>query len=63
MAYFLFIDESGHDRNEAPYEVLAGLIVEDRNLWNLIQAVQDAEIKYFGMRYSLNTRNKRQESS
>lgn len=56
MAYFLFIDESGHDRNEAPYEVLAGLIIEDRNLWNLIQAAQDAEIKYFGMRYSLNTR-------
>lgn len=56
MAYFLFIDESGHDRQEAPYEVLAGVAVEDRNLWNLIQAVRDAEFKFFGMRYSEGSR-------
>ncbi len=52
MAYFLFIDESGQDRRNSPYEVLAGVAVEDLDLWNLIKAVQEAEIKHFGMRYS-----------
>lgn len=52
MAYFLFIDESGQDHRDSPYEVLAGLSVEDRDLWNLIQAVQDAEVRNFGTRYS-----------
>ena len=52
MAYFLFIDESGQDRTDSPYEVLAGIAVEDRNLWNFIQAVQQAEIRQFGTRYS-----------
>jgi len=43
MAYFLSVDESGHDRRESPYEVLAGVAVEDRDLWNLIQALRAAE--------------------
>jgi hypothetical protein len=53
MAHFLFIDESGHDRRESPYEVLAGVAVEDRDLWNLIQALRLAEIEHFGMRYTV----------
>ncbi len=53
MAYFLFIDESGHDRRDSPHEVLAGIAVEDRDLWNLIYAVQQAEIQHFGRRYSM----------
>lgn len=52
MAYFLFVDESGHDRRESPYEVLAGMAVEDRDLWNLIQALRAAEIEHFGIRYT-----------
>lgn len=52
MAYFLFIDESGQDRRDSPYEVLAGVAVEDLDLWNLIKAVQETEIKHFGTRYS-----------
>jgi len=32
MAYFLFVDESGHDQGESPYEVLGGIAVEDRDL-------------------------------
>jgi len=27
--------------------------VEDRDLWNLVQAIQDSEVKHFGCRYSL----------
>jgi len=52
MAYFLFIDESGQDRRASPYEVLAGVAIEDRDLWNLIQAIQEAELRIFGVRYS-----------
>jgi hypothetical protein len=35
MSYFLFVDESGCD-GSPPYETLAGVAVEDRDLWNVI---------------------------
>lgn len=56
MAYFLFIDESGQDHRESPYEVLAGIVVEDRDLWNMVTALQDAEVRIFGRRYSAHER-------
>ena len=56
MAYFLFVDESGQDHRNSPYEVLAGVTVEDRDLWNLIKALQEAEIRLFGRRYSADER-------
>lgn len=56
MAYFLFIDESGQDHKDSPYEVLAGVAVKDTALWSLILAIQDAEIRHFGVRYSHGTR-------
>ena len=52
MAFFLFVDESGGDMRESPYEVLAGVAVEDRDVWNLIDAIKDAEERIFGLRYS-----------
>jgi len=52
MSWFLFLDESGHDRKKAPYEVLAGVAIEDRELWNLIQRIRDAERLFFGTRIS-----------
>jgi hypothetical protein len=51
MAYFLFVDESGQDRANSPYEVLAGLSVRDSSIWPLINDVQAAEGKYFGDYY------------
>ncbi|HEU6446961.1 MAG TPA: DUF3800 domain-containing protein [Verrucomicrobiae bacterium] len=45
----LFIDESGHDHGEAPYEVLAGVAIRERDLWNLIQAIRSAELDHFGL--------------
>jgi hypothetical protein len=56
MAHFLFIDESGHDAGPSPYEVLAGFAVEDRDLWNFVQALHDSELRHFGIRYSAGTR-------
>lgn len=50
MSYFLFLDESGQDRREAPYEVLAGVSVQDTELWNLIQRIHSLEDDLFGMR-------------
>lgn len=52
MAYFLFVDESGQDQQESPYEVLAGITVEDKKLWPLILDLQKTEIEVFGRRYS-----------
>ncbi|HZL48690.1 MAG TPA: DUF3800 domain-containing protein [Solirubrobacteraceae bacterium] len=52
MAYLPFLDESGHDLKDSPYEVLAGVAVEDRDLWNLICAVQQSEETHFGQRYA-----------
>lgn len=56
MSYFLFIDESGQDQRDSPYEVLAGVAVEDRRLWPLIRAVQELELECFGQRYAADER-------
>ena len=45
----LFIDESGHDHQAAPYEVLAGVAIRERDLWNLIQAIRNAELEFLGL--------------
>lgn len=50
MSYLLFMDESGHDRGDAPYEVLAGICIQDRDLWPLINAIHRAEEEFFGQR-------------
>jgi len=52
MSYLLFIDESGHDKHESPYEVLAGIIVQDQDVWNLITDLNTLEERIFGIRYS-----------
>ena len=54
MSIFLFIDESGHDHQESPYEVLAGIAIKDRNLWNLILEIKAIEKRLFGDFYSIN---------
>ena len=50
MAWLLFLDESGQDRRESPYEVLAGIAIEDRQLWKLIQGLKSLQEKHFGIR-------------
>jgi hypothetical protein len=51
MAYFLFIDESGHDERASPSAVLAGICIQDVEVWPMIGDIIDAEYKYFGCRY------------
>ena len=43
----LFIDESGHDGKTMPCEVLAGVAVAEADLWNLVQAIRNAEVEHF----------------
>jgi len=50
MSYLLFLDESGIDQRDSPYEVLAGVAVQDQHLWNLICRIEEAEIEHFGRR-------------
>jgi hypothetical protein len=51
MSYFLFVDESGQDHNNSPYEVIAGLAVEDKDLWHFIRLIHDFEFECFGWKY------------
>lgn len=51
MAYFLFIDESGQDHHDSPYEVLAGFAIQDKDLWNLVREIHELELSCFGRRY------------
>jgi len=55
VSYLLFLDESGVDRQDSPYEVLAGIAVQDRRLWELICQIQEAERGYFGQRITPGT--------
>ena len=52
MAWFLFIDESGQDHQDSPYEVLAGVAVRDCDIGPIVQELHAIEIRNFGRRYS-----------
>jgi len=54
MSFLLFIDESGQDRKQMPYEVLAGIAIQDISLWSLIQEIKSIKEKYFGDFYKNN---------
>jgi hypothetical protein len=50
LSWALFVDESGQDRRNSPFEVLAGVAIEDRQIWPLICQLSDAQQHFFGMR-------------
>lgn len=56
MAYFFFTDESGTDHQDSFYEVLCGVAIEDRDLWNLISQLKNLEEQILGIRYGNQTR-------
>lgn len=51
MSYFLFVDESGHDRKLSPAEVLGGFVIRDGTLWAFIQAALELQTELFGISY------------
>jgi hypothetical protein len=52
MSYLLFIDESGHDHKNTPYEVRGGVAIHASDLWAFIQAFQNLEEACFGTQLS-----------
>lgn len=48
MSWLLFLDESGHDHRNCPYEVRGGIAVHASKLWPLVQQLQVAELSAFG---------------
>ncbi len=48
MSWLLFLDESGHDHKQMPYEVRGGVAIHDDQLWPLTRAVQQFEQIAFG---------------
>ncbi len=48
MSYLLFMDESGHDHRNTPYEVIGGVAIHSSKLWSFNQAVQALEETTFG---------------
>src|SRR5690606_16812328 len=43
--------ESGQDHHDSPYEVLAGTCIQDKDLWNIITSIHQAELRCFGRKY------------
>lgn len=48
MAWLLFLDESGHDHKQMPYEVRGGIALQDAQLWPFVLAMQQLERDCFG---------------
>ena len=52
MSWLFFMDESGHDHHNAPYEVRGGFAIHASKLWPFIQAVRTTEQAMFGCHLS-----------
>ncbi len=48
MTWLLFIDESGHDHKNMPYEVRGGFAMHVRSLWSFVQNMRQLEADCFG---------------
>jgi hypothetical protein len=48
MSWLLFLDESGHEHRNTPYEVRGGFAIHASKLWPFIQAVRSLEQATFG---------------
>jgi Protein of unknown function (DUF3800) len=48
VSWLLFLDESGHDHKNCPYEVRGGVAIHASMLWLLVQELQAAELSAFG---------------
>ena len=50
MTWLFFIDESGHDHKNMPYEVRGGLAIHVSQIWPLVREMQRLETDCFGSR-------------
>jgi hypothetical protein len=48
MSWLLFLDESGHDRKQMPYEIHGGVAIHAAKLWPFISALRTLEQSMFG---------------
>lgn len=48
VSHLLFIDESGHDHRNMPYEVRGGIALHATKLWGFVQAMKRLEENSFG---------------
>lgn len=48
MSWLLFLDESGHDHKQMPYEIHGGFAIHAAKLWPFISAVRTLEQSTFG---------------
>lgn len=48
MSWLLFLDESGHDHRNMPYEVRGGIALHASQLWPFVQGMQHVELDSFG---------------
>ena len=53
MSWLLFLDESGHDHKNMPYEVRGGVALHVGQLWPFVRAMQQLELASFGCELSL----------
>lgn len=52
MSYLFFMDESGHDHRQMPYEVRGGFAIHASKLWSFIQSLVELEQACFGAKLS-----------
>lgn len=50
MSWLFFLDESGQDHKNTPYEVRGGIALHAGKLWSFVQQVQQLELAAFGAR-------------
>ncbi|MBI4827346.1 MAG: DUF3800 domain-containing protein [Nitrospinae bacterium] len=48
MSYLLFLDESGHDHRQLPYEVRGGVAIHVSKVWPFVQDMRQMELVCFG---------------
>lgn len=52
LSYLFFLDESGHDHRNCPYEVRGGIVLHADRLWRFAQELATLEESCFGVRLS-----------
>lgn len=52
MSWLFFMDESGHDHKQCPYEVRGGVAIHASKLWSFVQSMQRLELQAFGCQLS-----------